>query len=211
MTSNQLVEIQNNILTNISTLNHFNQYLLFSVDTRASHLLSNPIYNLVQSITTETILLNIVKLLEPYESFSFNKIFSLNPFEDSSIKKTIDKDEFRRLRKDLKKIQAEYKDLNIKNIRDEYLAHMDESGFKYRLTSSQIMHLVDKLEEFFNAILIALFDQTYEYKKLDKEIDKLLRIILQHQWITTGIRNGIRDKVEKIDLQNLRQIYRIIK
>src|ERR1035437_2079593 len=211
MTSNQLVEIQNNILTNISTLNHFNQYLLFSVDTRASHLLSNPIYNLVQSITTETILLNIVKLLEAYESFSFNKIFSLNPFEDSSIQKTIDKDEFRRLRKDLKKIQAEYKDLNIKNIRDEYLAHMDESGFKYRLTSSQIMHLVDKLEEFFNAILIALFDQTYEYKKLDKEIDKLLRIILQHQWITTGIRNGIRDKVEKIDLQNLRQIYRIIK
>jgi len=211
MTSNQLIEIQKNILTNISTLNHFHQYLLFSVDKKASHLLSNPIYNLVQTITTETILLNIVKLLEPNESFSFNKIFSLNPFEDSSIKKTIDKDEFRRLRKDLKKIQTDYKVLNIKNIRDEYLAHMDESGYEYRLYSSQIMHLVDKLEEFFNSILIALFDRTYEYKKLDKDIDNLLRIILQHQWITTGIKNGIRDKVEKIDLQNLRQIYRIIK
>lgn len=211
MTSNQLIEIQKDILNNISTLNHFNQYLLFSIDKRAPQLLNNPMYDLIHTVTTETILLNIVKLLEPNEYFSFNKIFSLNPFIDTTIKKTIDKNEFRRLRKELKAIQAEYKSLKIENIRNEYLAHLDESGYVYKLDSLQIMRLVDKLENFFNSILSTLLDQTYDFKKLDKEIDSLFRVIIQHEWITLGIRNGIRNNVEKIDLHDLRMIYKNIR
>ena len=211
MTALELIEIQDRILKSISTKNRFNLYLLFSIHKRADYLEGNKAYILIQTALIEAILLDLVKLLDPNQAFSFNRVFSMNPFSDVSITKTINRSEIRKLRQDLRGLQCEYKKLKIEEIRNEYLAHLDESGNEYKLTTTQIQQLIDKTQNFFNSLLNTLFDRDFDYEKLDSEIDKFIKVITQHEWITSAVKHGIRDKTKNIEFQALRNMYKMIK
>ncbi|MBC8431874.1 hypothetical protein [Desulfobacula sp.] len=172
MTIAELIKIQDLIVKEIATNNRFKDFLMFFTKDEAD---DNRALDLIQYNSTISIIINLVKLLNPNETFSFNRIFKMNPLNDSSIKKEINSQVLRDLRSELRTIQRQYKELEIENIRNQYIAHLDESGIEYRLDSIQQNRIVNYTTSFFDKLLFSFFNSKFEYDKYDDDIIELIK------------------------------------
>lgn len=121
-------------------------------------LLKRNYVNYIAKITSNEIISNLYKLVYEKNNYSFDDLIE----KVKSEKAILIEDDFKYFEEELISIKEQFNRLNIKKIRDKYVAHLDENRVAVNYYYSEINDLIKHIENSFKVLYRSLKKEDIE-------------------------------------------------
>lgn len=157
----------------------------------------------VYHLSKDIIILNITKLLNTGENYSFNVL-------NTEIYKHIDKNnsDLNSYQKELKSANKLYKSLNIYEIRRKHVGHLDYNRLKITISWNDVKILMQHICNAHNELNQLLFKKSNNWDMDKNLLDSLLRKDSIYIKLINEYRKAKRNNSNSVDIDKLQNIFK---